>query len=376
MNAPASGSLLRYCLDGRTATTHFPGVGRYVANLGRALAPLLEQRERLCILRDPDKPRLFEAFSELPENVEILDAPWSPFSLGQQWRIPALLKRVGAAVYHSPYTLFPYLTPVPTLLTVHDLIPLLFPEQSTRKARLFFSTALRLALRAAREVLAVSEQTRRDLEQRFRPRAVRVVPEAAAPHFRPAPAEAITKLRVSLGLPQTYALYLGSTKPHKNLAFLVATWLQHPMPWPLVVAGVRADHASELPDESSLRGRVLLLGPVDDKNLPTLYSGAELFIFPSLYEGFGLPILEAMACGTAVLCSNRASLPEVGGKAARYMDPLDAEALVGAVHELAASPSLLQTMREQSLARAADFSWSQTAAMTLATYRRLASAAV
>lgn len=358
-----------YCLDARTATAHFPGIGRYVAGLAGAMGPLLAPDEGLLILRDPSAASLFPLpLGEAP-GVEVLDLAVSPFALRQQWQVPRLLRARGVRVYHSPYTLLPYAAGVPTLLTVHDLIPLLFPAQSSRKARLLFGLALRLALGAAQAVITVSDRTRQDLCARYQVRGrVAVIPEAAGPQFAPAAPEAVARVRRELGLPERYALYLGSDKPHKNLDLLLRAWSE-PLPWPLVVAGVRTGH---LPSGGQSREQVIYLGQVAEEQLPPLYSGARLFVFPSLYEGFGLPVLEAMACGTPVLCADRASLPEVGGAAAVYCDPTDPASLRGLVRSLAAAPERLAAMSEAGLRRAATFTWQRSAALTLDLYRQLA----
>lgn len=371
-NKNDSGACRTYCLDARTAIAHFPGIGRYVANLAQALAPLLHDHERLILLRDPSRPRLFAPFAGTDDRVRVVDLDVSPFSPRQQWAVPRLLRRLGVDLYHSPYTLLPYFRSVPTVLTVHDLIPLLFPGASTAKARLFFAGALRLAMRSADAVVAVSRHTCDDLRQRYDGSRIEVIPEAAAPHFAPADAGAVADLCARLRLPPCYALYLGSTKPHKNLARLLEAWRSGAMPWPLVVAGVRPENAPKLPEARAMPENVRCIGPLEDSDLPPLYSGASLFVFPSLYEGFGLPVLEAMACGAPVLCSDRASLPEVGGGAAAYVNPEDSGAIAAAVRELAASPERLASMRAAGLRRAALFSWEHTAAQTLALYRELA----
>ncbi|MFN3762133.1 MAG: glycosyltransferase, partial [Anaerolineae bacterium] len=142
-----------YVLDARTATAHFPGIGRYVVNLARAMAPLLAPDEHLTLLRDPAQPSPWDLSALAGERVRVLDVPLSPFSLRQQWTVPRLLARLEADLYHSPYYLMPYRPGVPAVLTVHDLIPLLFPRQSTLQARLLFRWTIALALRTARHVI-------------------------------------------------------------------------------------------------------------------------------------------------------------------------------------------------------------------------------
>jgi alpha-1,3-rhamnosyl/mannosyltransferase len=391
--------LPHYVLDARTATPHFPGIGRYVSNLARALVPLLASDERLTLLYDPAYPlawhserdeRRHPERSEESGAVQAVPVAASPFALGQQWTVPGLLRRLRADLYHSAYILMSYRPGVPTVLTVYDLIPLILPGHSTLRARLLVRLATVLALRASQRVLAISEATRRDYLTHFRlsPERIVTIPLAADPIFRPQPAETIAVVRARYGLPDRYVLYLGSNKPHKNLVRLVEAWgnaecRMRNAECQLVIAGAwdeRFPEPRRRVEELGLGERVRFLGPVAEVDLPALYSAAELFVFPSLYEGFGLPVLEAMACGTPVLCSNRSSLPEVAGDpsagsgqaAAILADPLDVGGLAEAIGRVLAEPAALQAeMRAKGLVQAQRFTWQQVAAQTLAVYRAL-----
>jgi alpha-1,3-rhamnosyl/mannosyltransferase len=180
-----------------------------------------------------------------------------------------------------------------------------------------------------------------------------------------------------LTLPENYILYFGSNKPHKNLVRLIEAWqianrksqiANHE----LVIAGAwdaRYPEAKRRAEELDLADKVSLLGPVAEADLPALYAGAELFVFPSLYEGFGLPVLEAMACGAPVVCSNVSSLPEVAGDAALLVDPLDMDALAAAIVRVLGDEALRSEMRQRGLQQAGRFTWAQTAQQTLEIYR-------
>jgi glycosyltransferase involved in cell wall biosynthesis len=409
-----------YILDARTATPHFPGIGRYVTNLARALVPLLAPDERLTVLHDPAYP------VSLPPSdaVRTISLSVSPFSLRQQWAIPRLLhsfnvRGVGSPassaqfpaprLYHSPYIAMPYWPGVPSLLTVYDLIPVRYPAYSSPRARFFIRWMTRLALRAVRHVIAISEFTRRDFMSEFglRPEQITAIPLAADSVFQPQSPEAIAAVRARYDLPERFVLYLGSNKPHKNLTRLVAAWQMADGKWQmancrLVIAGAwdeRYPEARELADSSEAKTSSkndqlpassfqlpIWLGPVPEADLPALYSAAAAFVFPSLYEGFGLPVLEAMACGTPVICSNTSSLPEVAGAsqtfevsetskvsqtaAALLVDPLDTAALADALRLILTDDGLRAELRRRGLARAARFTWQRTAAATLAIYRQ------
>ncbi len=364
-------------LDARTATDHFPGIGRYVVNLASVLTHIAPDLD-LLLLHDPSavSTRL-----QLP-NWPRLACAVSPFSIQQQWSVPRHLRRADAILYHSPYYLMPYQPGVPTVLTCYDLIPLIYPEYFTTLQRLIYRATHMLAIHTAQITLAISETTKADLIRYFRvdPEQVIVTPLAADPHLVPQPRERVAAVRSKYGLPDHYILYLGSNKPHKNLVRLVQAWqvanLKSQIPnLKLVIAGHwdnRCPEARQFVEEQGLQDQVVLAGPVNEADLPALYSGAELFAFPSLYEGFGLPVLEAMACGTPVVCSNTSSLPEVAGDAVIRVDPLDTEALAEAIGRALADQALRQDLRARGLAQAAQFSWERTACETLKVYQTLA----
>ncbi len=428
-----------YILDARVATPHFPGIGRYVTNLAAALIPLLSGDEWLTILYDPAFPPSLPGLEQMAvpvttpqlaktdaaaccgpgqapasrvfDHVQMIPISASPFSLQQQWELPRLLRHLAASdygfpapdLYHSPYYLMPYRPGMTTALTVYDLIPLLFPEHSTLRARLLFRWATALALRAAQAVIAISEATRSDFLARFRlaPGRIVAIPLAADPIFRPQPATAIASVRERYRLPERYVLYLGSNKPHKNLVRLIEAWKTvtrtlAPTTCQLVIAGAwdtRYPEAKARAEALGLGDQVRFLGPVAGADLPALYAGAAVFVFPSLYEGFGLPVLEAMACGTPVVCSDVASLREVTsppgtlgeertsppgtlsheerGRVAVLVDPLEVDALAEAICRVLNDVALAADLRERGLRQAARFSWEQTARQTLAVYRRL-----
>jgi glycosyltransferase involved in cell wall biosynthesis len=381
-------------LDARTATDHFPGIGRYVVNLARALSQLSPGPD-LSLLYNPSARATRLALPALSR----IACTASPFSLRQQWLVPALLRRAQATLYHSSYYLMPYWTGVPTVLTCHDLIPLVSADHfgaaqqargAERARRAVYRLTNVLALRAAHAIVAVSQATKADLLHYFHldSRRIVVIPEAAETHFTPQPGERIAAVRQKYALPDQYVLYFGSNKPHKNLVRLIKAWqisAFRPPPtrvagsgraisgFKLVIAGhwdSRYPEIKQHVETAGLKDHVIFAGPVAEEDLPALYSGATLFVFPSLYEGFGLPVLEAMSCGTPVVCSNVSSLPEVAGDAARLADPLDVDDLAATISQALASEELRQAMLRRGMEQAAKFSWEQTARETLAVYNQ------
>jgi glycosyltransferase involved in cell wall biosynthesis len=370
---------MRVVLDARTASDHFPGIGRYVVSLARALKGIAPDLD-LVLLRDPTATGQRLALPEVPTMA----CAASPFSIRQQWVVPGLLRSVGATVYHSPYYLMPYRPGVPAVLTAHDLIPLVYPRYYSPAQQLVFRCAHWLAVRSARRTVAVSSATRTDLVDRLGARADRVVviPEAASSRFALQPSAAIEAARDKYGLPDRYALYVGSNKPHKNLERLVRSWQYicangQSGGARLVIAGHWDPHfpqARELAERLNLGEQIRFAGPIPEVDLPALYAGARLFVFPSLYEGFGLPVLEAMACGAPVVCSSASSLPEVVDGAAMTVDPLDEPGLAAAMARALGDDNLREEMRARGLAQAARFSWDRSARETLAVYRLAAAA--
>jgi alpha-1,3-rhamnosyl/mannosyltransferase len=343
-----------YLLDTRAATPHFPGIGRYVRNLASRLPTLLTATESLTFLHAAGQA--------------------SPFSLAQQWKIPAQIRQTGASLYHSPYYLMPYRPGIPTVLTVYDIISLRYPQTVSLQARLLFRLTSFLALRAANQIITISEAARQDFIAAFQlpPEKISATPLAAEAHFKPQSQAEISRICQKYGLKQPFALYLGINKPHKNLVRLVQAWQSfNPTGWQLVIGGAwdaRYPQARQLAaGEPSIR----FLGPIPEDDLPGLYAAAALFTFPSLYEGFGLPVLEAMACGTPVVCANASSLPEVGGEAALYFDPLDENAIREALAQAIGDASLRQGLVERGQKQAMLFSWERCAAQTLGVYREM-----
>jgi glycosyltransferase involved in cell wall biosynthesis len=366
-------------LDARTATDHFPGIGRYVVNLARALrqvAPDLDLR----LLHDPSAAATRLALPDLPT----IHCPVSPFSPRQQWVVPRHLRQVQATAYHSAYYLMPYLPGVPTVFTCYDLIPLIYPEHFTSAQRLIYRMAHLLAIRTARFTLAISQATKADLVRFFHadPQRIVVTPLAADPHLAPQSPERIAAVRDKYALPGQYALFLASNKPHKNLVRLIQAWQtsNHKSQitnLKLVIAGhwdPRYPEAKRLVEELDMKDLVIFAGPVAEADLPALYSGAMLFVFPSLYEGFGLPVIEAMACGAPVMCSATSSLPEAASDAALLIDPLDVDALAAALFRALTDAELRASLRDKGLAQAARLSWESTAQATLDVYRQVCTA--
>jgi len=362
---PPSSSGRRAAVDLRALVPEATGIGVYtrelLARLTRPDAPFrwlgLAHRE----------PRGAAPLAAAGMEVEVRPAPLGV--LWQQLRLPRRLARGDVDLFWSPLTTLPLRCPVPAVVTVHDLTALLFPEAHRAKVRWSILPFLGRSLALARRVVAVSEATARDLAFHF-PESrekVRVVAEGVDPRFRPAGAEEVARIRASLGAPDGYLLYVGTLEPRKNLSTLLTAWealvADDPRFPPLVVAGGPGWKSRRLAARlAALEGRGLIrAGRVGDDRLVELYRGARAFVYPSLYEGFGLPPLEAMACGVPVVVADASSLPEVVGDAGLTVDPRDAAGLAHAIGRLVADPGLAAELGAKGAERARRFTWERTA---------------
>ena len=368
---------LRVGVDARFVDPAYPGIGRYVANL----IPALTRQpgiDRVCILHRPG-----QAIDDLvgdmrPEGMLPVRAHSRVRSLAEQIELPRLARRQRLDVFHAPYVLAPMRLHCPMVVNVYDLIPLLPDGGLSPPRRAVFRQLVRLALRRADAVVTLSETVRRQINAAFPGSStrIRVTPAAAGAEFRPIDNALGRTALVGLGVPERYLLYVGANRAHKNLARLLEAWRQlgdatgrtH-----LVLAGAATDgQASILSARAGgTRNNVRFLGRVPDVALPSLYSRARGYVQPSIEEGFGFPVLEAMACGLPVACSSTAALRELTGSAAMHFDPFDVGSIAAALRHLLVGDSRADRIRA-GLARAAELNWDHTAAATVEIYRDIA----
>jgi glycosyltransferase involved in cell wall biosynthesis len=261
------------------------------------------------------------------------------------------------------------------VVTVHDLTLLTHPEWHEASKVRYFGWALRRAVRSARRVLCVSATTARDLAERLEVAPGRIDVTRLGTDLRPAGEAEVAALRRRLGLDGPYLLGLGTVEPRKDLPTLVRAFasLAGELPHRLVLAGLAGWGQGALAAavaQSGVADRVLLTGYLPEADKAALFTGADVFAYPSRYEGFGLPVLEAMACGTPVVTTTGGSLPEVAGDAALLVDPGDPDALAAALAKLAGDPAARQAAAARGRTRAAAFTWERCAAETAAAYHR------
>lgn len=344
--------MTRIALDARAAAEEPAGRGRVVRELLRALGRRPDEHRYLLFARSKWDEQLDERFewrlSTLPD----------PF-----WNLWAGLaaSRWAEAFLSTNSYLTAWFTRVPTAIIVYDTVAWDAPESAQRRAMLIERATIRRGLRRARAAICISEATRRDLVSRFPFVAAKtsVVHLAASRRFR----ESAPRAR------SDFVLCVGTLEPRKNLVRSIQAHERLPdevrQRHPLVIAGARGWERDEILRSAESAGATIRT-EVSDDELADLYASCAMFLFPSLYEGFGLPLLEAMAAGAACVTSNLSSLPEIGGDAVRYVDPTSVDAIGAAVDELLASPTLRSTLGKRAQVRASAFSWDRTAEGMLA----------
>ena len=375
------------CVDISPAVHGRAGLGRYVQELTAALLACDRENEYVAFYN-----RSGEAC--VPSPLDRLDRLTS--GLGDKpWRTRVLLSHFlhlsqdrlfsNVDLFHATDNLLPRLARVKSVFTLYDLAFRFYPETISAPNRWFLTIMMGRFLRSADMVIAISENTRQGAVRLYgiSESKIQVVRGGVSARFHPADPEAIDDVKRRYDLPKSHILFVGTIEPRKNLISLLEAFAalreqsndrdSAAGGSKLVIVGKKGwgynDFFRRL-RELGLEGEVLFPGFVPDKDLPAVYSAADLFVFPSLYEGFGLPVLEAMACGTPVVCSNTSSLPEVAGDAALLVDPYDVRGLKDALARLLADPSLRGGLVDRGLRRVTQFTWQKTAEQTLAVYRQ------
>lgn len=370
---------MRIAFNGMLLARQVAGVQTAIANLASALARHGQADYTFYLPASapallPPSPRCRVRRCRVPARVRGLRILWE-----QLW-LPRLARRDGADLLHAPGYVAPLAARLPVVITVYDLIALLHPEWCTRANAAHFRLLLPPSVRKAAGIIVPSAVSGRDLAARFPAAAARtrVIPLAVGDAFHAASGltqEHLAARRAALGLPERFILFVGQLEPKKNVPTLLRafrTLRDAGLPHRLVLAGHRGwgwPAVERTLAELGLAEAVVVTGRVADADLPALYRLAELFVFPSLYEGFGLPPVEAMACGVPTIVSDRGSLPEVAGDAARIVDPTDAAALARALHDLLTDAGLRARCVARGRAHAARYTWRATALATEAFYR-------
>lgn len=351
------------------------GIGHYTAALVRALLCCRRDEQLVCLGNSrPLAPLLSVA------RGDRLLTPKAGSELWEQLELPELLTATGADLYHNPAFGLPLIKSCRYVATVHDCIPRLLPELAPPWLCRFFQQWAPVWLERADHVICDSQHTVHDLTHFYGlpPSKMTVVHQAVGAAFQPASPESVCTVRQRYGLDRPYLLVVGRVELRKNIAGVLQAFklLQDTdlPPHLLVLAGPRDADAHDpeglLPPDGR-QGDVVVTGYVTEAELAALYTGAFVFCFPSFYEGFGRPVLEAMSCGAPVVASRTSSVPEVGGEACRYVNPYDPQELARVLYSVATDAGLRAAMVRQGLARAAQFTLERMGRETLAVYRKV-----
>ena len=348
------------------------GIGTYIRGLLGALGRAPRGHEFVALVDPADRGSVARADGRVRE----VPVRAGKYGLGEHVVVPRAARRAGVELLHEPHYTLPLGWRGPAVVTIHDLIHVRFPQFFPPGAALYARAMAGMAARRARLVLVDSSHTRREVVELLGvPEAkVRVVPLGVPPGFAPAPAAEVEAFRAARGLPAGYLLYVGARKPHKNLPVLLEALARIPAVSrpPLVLSGPAwsADEPlARLAGRLDLPATVHFAGALrDEGDLARLYCGAALYVQPSLAEGFGLPPLEAMACGTPVLASDAGALPETLGTAAASLPPGDPQAWSVAITALLADTTRRQERVRDGFARVREFTFERTAGGTLDAY--------
>ena len=343
---------------------HDFGIGTYIRNLLRQLARLDHTSEFVLFCRPEDRT----AVGTLAQNFRAVPVNAGNYSVAEQITLPWAVRREGVTLFHAPHYVLPPLVTCRSVVTIHDCIHLMFPQYlPNRLAYAYARASIALASKQATRVLTVSESSKRDILRFMDVPAdkIVVIHNAYDERFSVEPREEdVIRVSERYQLRDEFVLYAGNVKPHKNLARLIEAFhlvrnrgLDH---LKLVLIGDEISKYAALRravHQHQLHKYVRFLGYVPEETLAVMYRLAGVFVFPSLYEGFGLPPLEAMASGTPVVTSNVSSLPEVAGDAALLVDPYDPAAIADGIYTVLTDSSVRQNLREKGVARARQFSW-------------------
>lgn len=379
---------MRIIVDARKAADY--GIGTYIRRLGEACARLSPTDEFVFLGAAPEQanaPLDTVANSDQVARPTGSNISWyantsANYGVSELLSVSWQVRSLEGNVFHAPHYVYPLMLPCPGVVTIHDCIHLRFPRQLPNPAAgLYARFMLRRAVRAADRVIAVSEATRADLIELVDcdSSKIEVIPDGCDPFFlEPVEQQELAEVRHKYGLDRPFLLSVGNIKPHKNLKRLIQAFGRLRDDYPdleLVIAGGRLEDHPELEAvcrDCDVEERVRSLGFLPKGDLRGVYNLARIFVFPSLYEGFGLPPLEAMACGTPVVASRSSAIPDVVGRAGLLVNPFRVDSIAAAIRTLLENEALRKALGMQGRHRARTFDWDETARRVLDVYRSVA----
>ncbi|MFH1259985.1 MAG: glycosyltransferase family 1 protein [Elusimicrobiota bacterium] len=375
---------MKIAIDCRWISIDTGGIKQYTSNLIKSLALIDENNEYFLIYNDPKTKTLLEANINNKQNFKFLFLKYGIFSLFNQLKLPGKLKKLKISVFHSPGFMFPLFlnNELKLVVTIHDLIPYLHPEMCFKSKVVIFRSIYKkimyLSAKKAGAIITDSNYSQNDILSvfPFSLNKIKVIPIGFNDVYKVINNDSLKEaIKEKYGIRKKFLFYLGRQDPSKNLSRLIMAFakVKNKDNYQLVIAGKKDNRYPQpytLVERLGLQDSVSFTGPVPFEDLPLLYNAAELFVFPSLYEGFGLPPLEAMACGCPVVSSNTASLPEVVGEAGALVNPYSVEELSTAMEKVLEDVNLRQTLIAKGLERVKLFSWEKAARQTLEVYEK------
>jgi glycosyltransferase involved in cell wall biosynthesis len=370
---------MRIGIDATALPARPVGAGYYILHLVRALSQTDYGFELIVFAHRQGLKLLGLVKSNHTKIIEIPDYKPAQRLLWEQALFPAYIRRSGVDLLHSLHYTKPIFLSTRSVVTFHDMTFFLYPGLHTLSKRLFFPAAIRASARQADALIAVSESTRRDTIRLLNviPQKITTTVLGVEPIFHPIIDKRLLQdIRDKHQLPQRFLLYVGLVEPRKNLPLLIRAFkrlLDGGLDHSLVIVGRlgwKYEEVFRLIEECNLKNKVTFTGYVDRQELPFIYNSAEVFVYPTLYEGFGLPVLEAMACGTPVVTTDIASLPEIVGEAGLLAPVSDVIALEQKIMNILENPELKQRLSIAGCERAAGFTWERTARETAQVYKK------
>lgn len=371
---------MRIGIDATALPPRPVGAGNYIIRLVRTLASLETEYEFVVFAQESGAALLDIRERDCLQLVTLPDQSPGRRLVWEQVSFPGLIRRERIDLLHSLHYTRPLRLPCASVVTFHDMTFFLYPQLHTRAKRLFFPLAIRYSARHADALISVSESTRQDAIRLtgVEPDKIFSVPLGVSEDFHPTSDPAArNKIRERYHLPEDFILYVGLVEPRKNLPLLIKSYKAlagRGISLPLVIVGRFGwmyQEVLDLVDALGIKEVVQFAGYIPQDDLPIVYNLASLFVYPSLYEGFGLPVLEAMACGVPVVATSVSSLPEVAGEAGLLVPPGDETALTQAMQAALTDPDVRQQLTEKGPQRASQFTWKRTAQSTLKVYQHV-----
>ncbi|MDD4351728.1 MAG: glycosyltransferase family 1 protein [Candidatus Gracilibacteria bacterium] len=371
---------MRIGIDTRMYSPKFTGIGRYVKELIDHITKLDTENEYILFFNDEE----YSQYMAPNARVSKRRVKAKHYSLAEQTSFTKALNTEELDLVHFTHFNAPILYKKPSIVTLHDLTLTKFPdeERSNFVKKFGYQMTIKNIVQKAKRIITVSANTKEDTVQYLGAKIekIKVIYEGVGSEFKPIQdAAALSAVKQKYGITKPFFLYVGAWRKHKNLVMLVKAFNlfknSHGLDYQLVIAGGNQDQNSEVLktiQDFGLKAHIVTPGYIDDLDLPALYSAATAFTFPSLYEGFGLPILESMACGTATLLANSSSMPEVAGQDnAIFFDPNSMEQIAENMYKIVTDEALRTSLEQKGLERAKQFTWQKMAEQTLAIYKEV-----